>query len=392
MLGTSFSPWPSYSKEEIDRVSEVLASNRVNYWTGDEGRLFEKEFSAWCGCHYSIALANGTAALECALRALNIGPGDEVIVTSRTFLASVACIVNVGATPIFCDIELDSQNISARTIEPTITPKTKGIICVHLAGWPCDMDPILDLAREHGFYVIEDCAQAHGASYKGKPVGTLGDVAAWSFCQDKIITTGGEGGMVTTNSAEIWERIWSFKDHGKSYDAVFNRPHAKGFRWLHESFGTNLRMTEMQAALGRMQLRKIASWHELRLTYACRIWDRARALPGMRVPIPSQDFEHAAYRCYVFVESEHLRPGWTRDRIMEKIVSLRVPCYSGSCSEVYLEKAFENTPFRPAQRLENARILGDTSLAFLVHPTLTNHEIEATCSALEEVMLEAASE
>lgn len=386
MLNTAFSPWPSFTQEEADAVSQVLLSNKVNYWTGQECREFEKEFAAFAGTEYAIALANGTVALDVALQAMGIGAGDEVVVTPRTFLASVSSVVNIGAVPVFAEVDRDSQNITAETIQAVLTPRTRAVICVHLAGMPCDMEPIMALADQYGFYVIEDCAQAHGARYQGKPVGSIGHVGAWSFCQDKIMSTGGEGGMVTTNDRELWSRMWSFKDHGKSWEAVYEREHAPGFRWLHESFGTNWRMTEMQAAIGRIQLRRMPAWLAARTANAERIWNTAAALPGLRVPRVPQSMVHAAYKCYVFVEPEQLKPGWDRDRILNEINQRGVPCYSGSCSEVYLEKAFDGTPYRPAERLLVARELGETSLMFLVHPTLTDAEIALTCEVLQEVM------
>lgn len=389
MLNTAFTPWPSFTEEEANAVRDVLLSNRVNYWTGDECRQFEREFAAWVGTEYAVALANGTVALDVALAALGIGPGDEVVVTPRTFLASVSSIVNAGATPVFADVDRHSQNISAQTIRPLLNGRTKAIVCVHLAGWPCDMDPILELAAEHDLRVIEDCAQAHGAQYKGRSVGALGDVAAWSFCQDKIMTTGGEGGMVTTNDRGLWSRMWSYKDHGKSWEAVYERDHPAGFRWLHDSFGTNWRMLEMQAVVGRIQLRKMTDWHAVRLENAQKIWTAAAELPGLRVPDVPFDVVHAAYKCYVFVDLDQLRGGWSRDRIIAEINAGGVPCYSGSCSEVYLEKAFEATGFRPATRLPVARELGETSLMFLVHPTLSDAEIEKTCDTLADVMRRA---
>lgn len=389
MLNTSFSPWPSFSEEEADRAREIILSNKVNYWTGQECRNFEKEFSAWAGVQYAVAVANGTVALDLALKALEIGPGDEVIVTSRTFLASVSSIVNCGATPVFADVNCDSQNIDAETIFPVLSERTKAIICVHLAGWPCDMDPIMDIAKQFGLKVIEDCAQAHGASYKGRPVGSIGDVGAWSFCQDKIMTTAGEGGMVTTNDRELWSRMWSYKDHGKSWEAVYERSHEPGFRWLHEGFGTNWRMLEVQGAIGRIQLKRMPQWHAKRRANAERIWACARALPGLRVPTVPKDIVHAAYKCYVFIEAAHLKEGWSRDRIITEILDQGVPCYSGSCSEVYLEKAFDGTGWQPAQRLPVAKELGETSIMFLVHPTLSSEEIVKTCQALENVMRQA---
>ncbi|MBN6541209.1 MULTISPECIES: DegT/DnrJ/EryC1/StrS family aminotransferase [Acinetobacter] len=385
MLNTAFEPWPSFTTEEADAVKNVLLSNKVNYWTGQECRIFEKEFAEFSDTKYAVALANGTVALDVALKALDIGAGDDVIVTSRTFLASASSIVTAGANPVFADVELDSQNISRRTIEAVLTPNTKAIICVHLAGWMCDMDPIMQLAAERGIYVIEDCAQAHGAKYKGKAAGSIGHIAAWSFCQDKIMTTGGEGGMVTTNDETLWKKMWSYKDHGKSYDSIYNKQHPPGFRWLHDSFGTNWRMMEMQAVIGRIQLTRMAEWTKKRTENAEKILKAFDGSPFFSVHTPSVDYVHAYYKCYVQVNLEALPDGWSRDRIMQEINSQEVPCFSGSCSEVYLEHAFDGTPWRPEKRLENAQKLGETSLMFLVHPTLSQESIEKTIRAINTV-------
>ena len=390
MLNTPFSPWPSFTEEEANAARDVILSNKVNYWTGQETRSFEKEFAEWSGTEYAVALANGTVALDLALKALGIGAGDEVVVTPRTFLASVSSIVNAGAVPVFADVDLDSQNFTAQTVRAVLTPRTKALICVHLAGWPCDMDPIMALANEQGLKVIEDCAQAHGAHYKGRPVGSIGHIGAWSFCQDKIMTTGGEGGMVTTNDRQLWADMWAYKDHGKSWEAVYEREHTPGFRWLHESFGTNWRMLEVQAVIGRIQLRRMQDWHRARLNNAQCIWNTARQLPSLRVPVlPAADV-HAAYTCYVFVRPECLKPDWSRDRILNEIIARGVPAFSGSCSEVYLEKAFDNTNWRPAQRLAHAKELGETSMMFMVHPTLTAQEIDLTCKVISEVVQQAS--
>jgi dTDP-4-amino-4,6-dideoxygalactose transaminase len=387
------SSWPLYSEEESQAVSKVLLSNKTNYWTGSECRQFEREFAEFADTQYAITVSNGTTALDLALVALEIGEGDEVVVTSRTFLASVSSIVNADATPVFADVSLETQNIEAESISKVLTRKTKAIVCVHLAGWPCDMDPIMELAEKHNLVVIEDCAQAHGAKYKGRSVGSIGHIGAWSFCQDKIMTTGGEGGMVTTNDRELWSRMWSYKDHGKSWEAVYDREHLPGFRWLHDSFGTNWRMTEMQAAIGRIQLTRMADWSSKRLTNANAIWNVAEKLSGLRVPYLSCDgcqnkcertagCNHAAYKCYVFVDGTED----DRDAIMASINEQGVPCSSGSCSEVYLERAFDNTSFRPNRRLPNAKLLGETSLMFLCHPTLTKVEIQKTCEVLTAVV------
>lgn len=401
MLNTPFSPWPCFSEEEATAAYDVIRSNKVNYWTGNECRLFEKEFADWCGAAHAVALSNGTLALDVALKALGIGPGDEVVVTPRTFIASISCVVNAGAVPVFADVEPESGNISARTIAQVLTPRTKAVICVHLAGWPCDMDPIMALAEQQGLKVIEDCAQAHGARYKGRSVGTIGHVGAWSFCQDKIMTTGGEGGMVTTNDKHLWSLMWSFKDHGKSWEAVYEREHPPGFRWLHESFGTNWRMLEVQAAIGRIQLRRLSDWTARRNANARALSEVCSKYPVLRLPRFGCGKEcdagcasvsgclHAQYKFYVYVQPENLAEGWTRDRIVEAINAQGVPCYQGTCSEVYLEKAFDGTGWRPASRLPVARVLGETSLMFLVHPTLTESEMRKTCEVLDAVLMQA---
>lgn len=386
MLNTAFEPWPSFTQEEADAVSQVLLSNKVNYWTGQECREFEKEFAKFVDTQYAVALANGTVALDLALKALGVGVGDDVIVTSRTFLASVSSIITAGANPIFADVELDSQNISRRTIAAVLTPNTKAIICVHLAGWMCDMDPIMQFAEEKGLYVIEDCAQAHGAMYKGKSAGSIGHIGAWSFCQDKIMTTGGEGGMVTTNDEQLWKKMWSYKDHGKNFDSIYNKQHPPGFRWLHDSFGTNWRMMEMQAVIGRIQLKKMQEWTEIRNSNMEKIYSVFTNNPYFTVHQPSKDYVHAAYKCYVQVNLEQLPQDWSRDRIMNEINALGTPCFSGSCSEVYLEHAFDATPWRPKKRLENAQRLGESSLMFLVHPTLSHASLEKIMVAITQVL------
>lgn len=383
--------WPSFTQEEADKVRSIILSNKVNYWTGTEGKKFEKEFSSWVDVAHSIALANGTLALELALIGLGIGEGDEVIVTPRSFIASVSSVVNMGATPIFADVDNYSGNISADTISQIITPKTKAIICVHLAGWPCDLDPIMKLSREHNFFVIEDCAQAHGAKYKGKSVGSIGDIGCWSFCQDKIMSTGGEGGMVTTNDQKLWNKMWSYKDHGKSYESVYEKEHPPGFRWLHNSFGSNFRMTEMQSAMGRIQIRKMKSWNKLRNKNASFLLEVCNKFPNiLRTPVaPSEDL-HAYYKFYTYVKPEGLKQGYSRDTIIEKLNKMGVPAFSGSCSEIYLESAFDNTSLRPKERLPIAEQLGATSLVFLVHPTLSSSDMAAMRNVIEKVLRDAS--
>jgi dTDP-4-amino-4,6-dideoxygalactose transaminase len=386
MLNGPFSPWPDYDDAEKQAVLDVISSNKVNYWTGQKGREFERKFAEFSDSEFAIAVTNGTVALDLAWQALDMPVGSEVIVTSRTFIASISSIVLAGLTPVFADIDLDTQNVSAHTIQECITDNTKAILCVHLAGWPCEMDEILTLANEHELFVVEDCAQAHGAQYKGKSMGSFGDISAWSFCQDKIMTTAGEGGMVTTNNKVYWERMWSFKDHGKSWSAIYEKEHPPGFRWLHESFGTNWRMTEIQSAVGLQQLEKMPKWRTIRANYAEKIFATARDFEALRVPKIPKHIQHAFYKCYIFVETSQLNEGWSRDRIIDEISMRQVPCFSGSCSEVYREKAFDNTTFRPEKPLVNAITLGETSLMFLVHPTLSEIEVNKCCEVLAQVM------
>src|SRR5487761_1917484 len=381
-----FAPWPHFAADEIAAVATVLRSGKVNYWTGEQSQQFEREFARFVGVKYAVALANGTAALELALHALGIGPGDEVVVPSKTFIASASCVVRFGATPVVADIDPDSQNITAASIEKVLTTRTKAVIAVHLAGWPCEMDPILALAKERGLFVVEDCAQSVGARYKGRNTGSIGDIGAFSFCQDKIITTGGEGGMLVTDSRALWERAWSYKDHGKSYAAGFEREHPCGFRWLHESFGSNWRITEMQSAIGRPQLAKLPQWLADRRRNAGLLSVGLSAIAGLRLASPPAHSEHACYKYYAFVRPELLRPGWPLERILEALNAEGIPCTVGACSEIYLEKAFINAGLGPAEPLPVARRLSDSSLMFLLHSGLTEQDMRDTCAAVAKVM------
>jgi len=386
----AFPTWPQFSREQIEGVAGVLRSGKVNYWTGNEVREFEKEYAEASGTRHAIALANGTVTLELALSLLGVAAGDEVITTPRTFIASASSIVLRGAKPVFADVDRNSQNITAQSIERVLTPRTKAILVVHLAGWPCDMEPIMALAQAHGVAVIEDCAQAHGAAYRGKPIGSFGAFGSFSFCQDKIITTGGEGGMLVTDDEQLWSRAWAYKDHGKSYNAVYLQAHGPGFRWVHEGFGTNWRMTEMQGVLGRLQLKRLREWIARRGHNARILIDGLSDLDCLRIPVPPAHVTHAYYKFYVFLDPKRIDRAWTRDRVIKEINARGVPCFSGSCSEVYLEKAFDGHASRPLNRLPNARELGDTSLMFLVHPTLTDSHMASTVEVTREVLRFAA--
>ena len=386
MSPAPFPPWPFFDQDERDAAARVLQGGRVNYWTGEEGRSFEREFADYCGSRHAIALANGTVALEAALAACGVGEGDEVITSSRTFIASASAAVMRGAVPVIADVDADSQNVTAETLARQLTPRTKAVIPVHLAGWPCEMDAIMDLAAAHGLRVIEDCAQAMGAAYRGRRIGAIGHAGAFSFCQDKILTTGGEGGMLVTDDEALWSQAWSLKDHGKSYEAVHHREHPPGYRWLHESFGTNWRMTEMQSAIGRVQLRKVDAWVAKRSSNAAYLERALRGVAGLRIPMPPSHLRHAWYKFYAFVEPEGLKSGWTRERVMTEISGRGVPCYSGSCSEIYRERAFVRAGLGPREPLPVARRLGETSLMFLIHPTLGEAELARTAEAARAAM------
>lgn len=380
-----FASWPQFNADEIDAACAVLRSGKVNYWTGEEGVQFEKEFAAYTGCRYAVAVSNGTVALELSLRAMGIEPGDEVVVPSRTFIASASAAVMCRATPVMADVDRESQNLTAASIERVLSPRTRAVIAVHLAGWPCDMDPILALAREHKLKVLEDCAQAHGAAYKGRKVGSMGDAGAFSFCQDKIMSTGGEGGMITTNDEDVFRAAWSLKDHGKNYDTMNPRTTSPEFRWVHDSFGTNGRLTEMQAAIGRVQLRELDKRVAARRANAAALTHEIRNVAGLRLTIPLPEVDHAYYKYYAFLRPEGLRRDWERDRVAAALRAEGIPCFSGSCSEIYMEKAF-SLAARPPARLPIARELGETSLMFLVHPTLVPSDMLDVARAIGKVL------
>ena len=381
--------WPSYTPEEKKKVEEIIKTGNVNYLYGTEGKAFENEFSRFVGTNYAICIANGSLALTAALNALNIGEGDEVITTPRTFVATASCIVLTGAKPVFADIDRDSGNITDKTIRQKITSKTKAIVVVHLAGWPADMNSIKALATEKKIKLIEDCAQAHGAEINGKSVGSFGDVAAWSFCTDKIISTLGEGGMITTNDEKIWKSVWSYKDHGKSYDSVFVKKHPPGFRWLHDGFGNNFRLTEIQCAVGRIQLSKLKKCTEIRERNAMILKSFLDGFPSLRIPITEKNTQHAWYRFYAYVESNALLTDWSRDRILAELNRNGVPAFSGSCSEIYLENAFKKSVYNQKDRLDNAKELGETSLAFFVHQTISKNEMDHYAENIHNVIRKA---
>ena len=393
MKTNNLTNWPYYSNEEKKIVTSVLSSGKVNYWTGKLCKEFEKNYAEYVGTKFAISVANGTVALELALRSLNISKGDEVVVTPRSYVASASSVVSVGAKPIFSDVSKDTGNIDLENLSKVVTSKTKAVICVHIMGLPCDMDKIVKYAKNKKIFIIEDCSQAHGAEYKGRRVGSIGDIGTWSFCQDKIISTGGEGGMITTNSKKYWEHMWRLKDHGKNLNKLSYKNNKEiGFKWVHDDFGSNFRMTEMQAAIGIYQLKLLNKWQKKREANANKIIKVFKKYKGA---ISFFDYpkysKHAWYRCCILINQQKLKKGWSRDKLIKEITRFKVPCFIGPCPEIYLERSFKNAKLKPLKRLNNAHLLGKKSLAFLVHPTLNKADINQICSTIDKVMSRAVN-
>jgi len=386
--------WPVFAEDERAAALRVLESGRVNYWTGTEGRAFEQEFASYTGAKRAVAVANGTVALELALEALGVGQGDHVIVPSRTFVGTATAVVARGATPVFADVDRVSGNLTADTIAAVMTPDTKCVIPVHLAGWPCDMDAIMEFANAHGLIVIEDCAQAHGARWNGRHVGTFGHAGAFSFCQDKIMTTAGEGGMLITDDEAVWRRAWAYKDHGRSMAAMDRAAQAGGyeFKYVVESFGTNWRMTEVQAAVGRVQLGKLDHWVEARRRNATLLDTMLADVPGISVTVPPEPAYHAYYKYYAHVNTAALADGWSRARILGEMNGRGVVCLQGTCTEIYREKAFVDAGLAPGERLPVAAELDAISIMLLVDPTHSESDMRHTAETLRQVMAEATGD
>ena len=385
--------WPYFDELTISKVREILMGGKVNYWTGYEGKLFEKEFAKWCGTNFAIGISNGSLSLSSSYLAAGLGKDDEIITTPRTFIATASSAVLLKAKPIFADVDMVSGNISAETIEPLITKKTKAISVVHLGGWPAEIFQIKELAKKNNLILIEDCSQAHGAGYiqndKFLSVGSIGDISCWSFCQDKIISTGGEGGMVTTNNKTIYEKVWSLKDHGKSLKKSSELNSNLGFRWLHDDLGSNFRITEIQSAIGRIQLGKLNEWTKIRTRNAMILSKKLSKIGLIRLALPPNSITHGWYKYYCYLNLEALSSNWNRERIIKEISLEGYPAYEGSCSEIYLEKSFINRNLNPPNRLPNAKLLGETSLMFLIHPTITEKNMNMYANKICEVLKKA---
>lgn len=390
MSNFKINSWPYYEQDEIDAASKVLKSGKVNSWNGDQTLLFQNEFAERLKVKYSVAIANGSLALSSCYLSCNLKPGDEVITTPRTFIATASSLILLKLKPVFADVDPNTGCITAQTIEPLINKRTKAIVVVHLGGWPADMNQINKLADKYQLKVVEDCAQAHGAKINGRSVGTFGDCAAWSFCTDKIISTAGEGGMVTTNDKNIWNLVWSLKDHGKSFNSVFKEKHPYGFRWLHEKFGSNFRLTEFQSVIGRIQLNKLDNWNKIRQRNASIISEKLSKCNLLRIPIPPSNITHAWYKYYCYLNLDQMKSDWSRDRIIREINENGYPAFHGGCSEIYLEKCFKNSKFKQSKRLPFAKLLGETSLMFNVHPTIDENMMENYSDIIQKIIIRAS--
>ncbi|SCW72426.1 dTDP-4-amino-4,6-dideoxygalactose transaminase [Sphingobium faniae] len=379
--------WPQYEPDEIGAVVRVLASGRVNSLVhGDECRAFEREFADYCGMPHAISLANGTLALELALRALGVGAGDEVIVPARSFFASASAVAAVGAAPVFADIDANSHTIDPACIEPLIGTRTKAILCVHLAGWPCDMDALGAIAAHHGLWLIEDCAQAHGAAFRGRKTGSFGHAAAFSFCTDKIMSTGGEGGMLLLKDEAHWRLAWAYKDHGKNIATLSAPSPGNAFRYLHESFGTNWRMTEMQAAIGRAQLRKLPDWLTRRRANAELLRRGLRGHPLVQLPVIPEGVDHAFYKFYLMLDGRHFAPGKGRTDIIAVLNDRGIPAGTGSCPDMSQELAVRNSAHPNRQPLPVAAQVGERSLMLCVDHLLDAQAMDLTVDTLIEAL------
>tara|TARA_X000000950_G_scaffold133427_1_gene166303 strand:+ start:7822 stop:9000 length:1179 start_codon:yes stop_codon:yes gene_type:complete len=391
-----------YNQKQINSVIKVLKNNKTNYWTGKECKNFEKEFSDYHKIKYSIAVSNGSVALEIGLKGLDLKKKDEVIVTPRSFIISASSVLNLGLKPVFADVD-DNGNLSIDGIKKVYNKNTKAIIIVHLNGLPCDLNPILTFVKNNKVYLIEDCSQAHGAIYNNKKVGSFGDISTWSFCQDKIISTGGEGGMISTNNKKLWLKLWSLKDHGKNYKSVFYKKHKTGFRWLHDNSGSNYRMTEMQATIGREQLKLLDKQIKKRNSIANLYLHEFRDYYQKYNIFKKVDFKcktclpknskksctqcvHAFYRLNLFINKNKIN----QIKLIEELNKKKVDCGVGPCPEIYREKIFKKFKFYPKKRLINARLLGETSIMFPINPhkslTQIKNEILKTKRVLKKYL------
>ena len=391
--------YPNYNKYTLKTVRKVLNSGKVNYWTGNECKNFENEFSKYHKVKHSITVSNGSVALEIALKALNLKNKDSVIVSPRSFIISASCVLNLGLKPIFADVDYNG-NLNIEGIKKVYNKQVKAIIIVHLNGLACDLDPILKFVKKNNIYLIEDCSQAHGAIYKGNKVGSFGDISTLSFCQDKIISTGGEGGMISTDKKKLWLKCWSLKDHGKNYNKKFNKKNKNIFNWLHDDLGSNYRMTEIQATIGRYQLKnldnQIKRRNKVAMFYLRHLKDyfskykiikkpnfKCESCPLLHKTEACNNCRHAFYRLNLFFEN-NIKINQTK--IIRELLKFKVNCGVGPCPEIYREKVFKKLNHKPKKRLKNAKILGEKSLVFPINPFKSFLKLKRELNIIKKVL------
>lgn len=377
--------WPFYSNKIANSVKNTIKSGKVNYWTGNLCSKFEKNFSKFINIKYSCSISNASVGLEMALNALDIKKNDEVIVPSRTYITSASAILRVNAKPIFADIEKNSLNIDINSIKKNINRNTKAIICVHLAGYPCDMKNILKIAKKNNLKVIEDCSQAHGAMIKNRSVGSFGDISVWSFCNDKIISTGGEGGMIACNNKTIYKKIWSIKDCGRSYDKIRKKTTKVGYRWLYDSIGTNFRMTEMQAAIGIIQLKELKSYLIKRNKNAKILYNALKNINFIEFQNVDKKLYHAYYRFSILINNTKIKKNHSRDTILKQLINNKIPATVGVCPELYKEKVFHKFRKKHFDRYY-AKEVGKNIICFSVDPSISEQNMQSISHKIKRIM------
>ena len=400
-----FPMWPQFNPKTADDVRQVIESGLVNYWTGKKGMQFEEMFRDWAGAKMAISCTNGTAALHIGLASLGIGPGDEVLVPSYSFIASSFAIVQAGAVPVFCDVTED-HTIDPDDIERKITPTTKGIVCVHLYGVVCDMARIMSIAKKHNLYVIEDVAQCIGGKFNGQMTGTIGDVGCFSFCQSKHFTTGGEGGMVLTNNEDVGWEARSFRDHGYDVKKRMNMlALEEKLPYIHNRVGFNYRMTEIQSQIGINEMERFDSWNLARRLEFAKMYDQAFAgLKGIaRLPLNTEERVNSYWWYPITLDLDLL----TIDAptFVKKLVEMKVPCYGIQWPEAYEEQAYKqligfgtaNFPFhskeytREGLTYENAlcpvaKSLRARTVNLFLHPTWERAHIQRVIDAFKKIL------
>ena len=362
--------WPKFTDKEINLVKKILKSGKINQWTGNYNKLFSNAFKKSVRQKYAIPICNGSLALDLAVRSLNLKPFSQILVTSRSFVATAKCITNNHHHPIFLDESSEYSGICLKDLKKKFNKKVKAIICAHIGGYPNKIDEIKSFAKEKNIFLIEDCSQSHGGNYKNKPLGSFSDISVWSFCQDKIISTGGEGGMITTNNKKIYEYCNQFKDHGKNFNKMNNKKYKYSFKYLHDFNGTNLRLTEIQCAMGLIQLSNLKKNLITRRKFVKELLLVLQNYKYIKIMPYSKINDCSWYRLYFTINFKKIKK--TREEVLALLNSNRITSNSGTCCELYKEKIFKN--FKTTEK-KYCNYLAKNSIALVIHPFLNKKEI-----------------